>query len=86
MPPVRAPDGGDLGGMARCRQPVMDSGPDLSSLDRRIAGPMVPGDQQDDAVAAGYGAVEAAVDGRPSRVEVHPMKVEHPVRLDGPAT
>ena len=52
MAAVGAPDGGDAAGVARGGQPVVDRGADLAPLDRRLAGPMMAGDQQHHAVAA----------------------------------
>ena len=68
--------------MARCRQPVVNRGADAAPLDRRLAGPVMAGDQQHHAFAARDRLLKAAIDGRPRRVEIHPVQIEHAIRLD----
>jgi hypothetical protein len=52
MAPVRAPNRGDIRRMTRSREPVMDRRPNPPAFDRRIAWPVMPGDEQQQAVAA----------------------------------
>ena len=79
---MRTPDRGDVRGMARCSEPVVNRGADAAALDRRIAGAMVASDQQHEAVAARDGGLEGSVDRSPGGIEAHPMQIEHAVRLD----
>src|SRR6185369_16111623 len=85
MTPVRAADGGDARRVARGGEPVVDGGANAAPCDRRIAGPVVPGDQQQDAVAGRDRALERPVDRPPCGVERQAVQVEQPVRLDRPA-
>ena len=57
----------------------MDGSPDPASLQRRVAHPAVARDQEDKALAACDGVIEAAVDCSPRGVEVHPVQVDRPV-------
>ena len=82
MPPVRAAHGCDPTRVARSSQPIVNRGANLSTLDGRLARTMVTGDQQKDSLAAQDCRLEAAVDGSPGLVEVHPVKVENTIRLD----
>jgi hypothetical protein len=82
MTSVGAAHGGDPCRVARGSQPVVDRGANLAALDRRLARPMMAGDQEHDAVAAGNRLVEAAVDCMPGAVEVHSVEVEDSVDLD----
>jgi len=50
--PVSAPYGGDVLGMARSGEPVVNGRSDAASLDRRIARPMMAGDEQYDPLPA----------------------------------
>jgi hypothetical protein len=43
---------------------------------------MMTGDQEQDALAAVYGLIEAAIDRLPRTVEIHTVKIEHSVGLD----
>jgi hypothetical protein len=79
---MRAPDSRDIGGMARRGEPVVDGGADPAALNWRFPRTMMPGDEQDDALAAGDCPLKTLVDRLPRGVEVHAMQVEHPVRLD----
>jgi hypothetical protein len=82
MASVRVPNRGDIRRMARGFEPVMDRGPNPPSLDRRIAWPVMPGDQQQHAVAASDRLFETAIDCSPRGVEIHAMEVEHAIRLN----
>jgi len=82
MTSVSAAHGGDVRGMARGGEPVVDRGADPPALDRRIARPVVTGNQQHHAVAGRYGAFETTVDRLPRAIEVHAVEVEHAVGLD----
>ena len=52
MAAVGAANRSDSRRVARSRKPVVDCGADPPALDRRLARPVVAGDQQEDAVAA----------------------------------
>lgn len=68
--------------MARRRKPVVNRGADAPALDGWIAGPMMAGDQQQDAIAGADRPLERAIDRLPGGVEGHAVEVEHAVRLD----
>ena len=76
----------NLGGMPRSREPVMDRRPDPTPLHRRLARTMMAGDEQQKALTARDGLIEAAVDDGPSRVEVHAVQVNDAVRRGGSAS
>lgn len=80
--PVSPTNGGDIRGMARGREPVVNRGADLAALDRWLAGAVVAGNQQHQPVARGNGSLKAGVDCAPGGVEVHAVKVEHAVGPD----
>jgi hypothetical protein len=86
MPPVRTAHCGDFSSMAGRRQPVIYCGANPAALHRRLTGAVVAGDQQYDPLASSYRLLEAAVDRRPGRIEIHAVEVEYPVRFDCPAT
>ena len=81
MTPMSAADRRDRSGVARRRQPVVDRGPDFPALDRRIARPVVPRDQEYDALAPGDGSLQPAVDRGPGAVEIVAVQIEHSIRL-----
>ena len=83
MTPVGTANGSDLRGMPRSLQPVVDGSADLAALNRRIAGPGVARDQQDNPVAGGDRPLQPAVDRRPCPVEIEAVKVDNAVGLDG---
>lgn len=70
MPAVRTAHGGNARSVAGSREPVMDRGSDLAALDRRLAGTVMPGYQQQDSVSPGDSLLKAAVDGCPGAVEI----------------
>lgn len=82
MAAVCPADGSNVARVARRRQPVMHCRTDLSPLNRRFAGTMVSGDQQDQAVARPNGVFEAPINCAPGPVKTHAVKVDGPVRLD----
>ena len=82
MTRMSAPDCGNLRGMARDSQPVVNGGPNPAALDGRLAGPGMAGDEEDDTVAARDRHLESAIDRRPGLVERMPVKVDGAVRLD----
>jgi hypothetical protein len=82
MTPMGAANRGDRAGVARHREPIVNCSPDPAALDRWIAGPVMAGDQQDDALAPGNGPLKPAVDRLPGTVEGEAVEVEHAVRLD----
>src|SRR4051794_34499941 len=81
MAPVRAAHGSNARRVPRSGKPVVDRGPNAPARDRRLAWPMMAGNEQDNAVAAVNRLLENAVDRAPRGVERHPMQVEDPVRL-----
>src|SRR3954447_16395017 len=81
MPPVRPTDGSNARCVPRSGKPVVDRCADAPALDRRLPRPMMPGNEQDDAVARINRLLENAVDRAPRFVECHPVEVEPPVKL-----
>jgi len=79
---MRASNGGDLRRVAGCGQPVVDGSADPPALHRRVARPMMAGDQQDDTVAGADRLLERAVDRGPCAVEVQAVQVDDAVGLD----
>ena len=82
MAAVCAANGGDMRCVAGVRQPVVNCGTNAPALDRGIAGPVVPGDQQENSIPRGNGLLQRSVDRQPRRIEVHSVKIEDVVRLD----
>lgn len=72
----------DRSGVARCGQPIVNRSPDLPSLDGRIAGPVMPSNQEHDTVTSGDGLLQPAVDRGPCAVEAMAVQVEHPIGLN----
>jgi len=83
VPPVSAPDRRDSSRVTRMGKPVVHRGADAPALDRRVAGAMVAGYQQQHAIASVDGSFERAVNRLPCLVEVHAVQVERPIRFDG---
>jgi len=81
---MRAAHRSDRGGMARGGQPVVNGGADLAPFDGRLAGSMMPGDQQQDAITARDRLFQTEVDRRPGAVQVQSVKVEHTVGISPP--
>lgn len=79
---MRASNRGNVVGVAGGREPVMDDGADRSAADRRLSRAMMPGDQQNEAIAARNRLLEAAVDRAPGSVQAHPVEIDHTVRLN----
>ena len=82
MTAVGAAHGGDVRGMAGSGQPIVNRCSDAPALDRGLARPMMARDQEQHPLTASDGLFEAAIDRRPSAVEVHAVKVQDSVRLD----
>ena len=82
MASVRVPDRGDIRRVARRFEPVMHRRPNPPALDRRIARPVMPGDQQQHAIAASDCLFETAIDCLPRGVEIQAMEVEHTIRIN----
>lgn len=82
---MRATYGCDARSMPGMRQPVMNCGANLATLDGWFARSVVASDQQQHSVAAPNGLLQRAVDRRPGSVEGQAMKVEDAVRIDRPA-
>jgi hypothetical protein len=84
MTPVSPANRCDFPRVARCGEPVVDRGPDLAALHRRVARPVMARDQEHDALAASDRLLQPSVDRGPSRIEGQTMEIEHPIRLDRP--
>jgi hypothetical protein len=82
MASMGASHGGNGRRVARQGQPVVNRGTDAASFDWRSSGAVMPGDQEDDPLAARKRLFKDAVDRAPGAVEVHPMQVEDPIGLD----
>jgi hypothetical protein len=79
---MRSSNRSDVGGMARCSEPVVDGSPDRAAPDRRLARPLVTGDQKEHAVAARYRLLEGPVNCAPCAVEGQAVQIDDSVRLD----
>lgn len=84
MPAMSAPNGRNFAGMARCREPIVDRGADGSPPDRRLARPLVAGDEEQDPVAARDRLLERPVDRSPGAIQGQSMEVDNSVRLEQP--
>ena len=82
MTPVSAAHRGDISGVARRGEPVVDRSADAPAFDRRVARAVVAGDQKQHAVAGKNRLLEPAVDRLPGGVEGQAVKIERPVGLD----
>jgi hypothetical protein len=80
--PVSSANRGDPGGVARRGEPVVDRGADPATLNRRLARPVMAGDQQNDPDAVRNRPIEAEIDRPPRGLEVHAVKIEDAVRFD----
>src|SRR4051794_32519772 len=67
MPPVRAADRGNAWRVPRSGKPVVDGRADAPARDRRLARPMMAGNEQNDTVAGVNRLLENAIDGRATR-------------------
>jgi hypothetical protein len=81
MTPMSASNRSNRARMARSREPVVYGGPDLAPLDWRIARAVMPGDQENHAVAARDRLLQAAIDRLPRSVERHPVEVKRAIRI-----
>src|SRR5690348_1143414 len=81
MAAVRSPNRGNVWRVPRSGKPIVHRGPDASARNRRLARPMMAGNEQDNAVAGVNGMLETAVDAAPRGVERHPVQIKHPVGL-----
>ena len=72
----------DLVSVTGSRKPIMDRGPDPAAFHRRFAGAVMTGNQQQKPVPTSDSLIDAAVNCCPCSVEVHAVKVEHPIGLD----
>ena len=86
MAAVCAANGGDMRRMPGVGQPVVNRRTNAPAFDWRIAGPVRPGNQQENSIARRHGLIQGSVDGPPSGIEIHAVKIEGPVRLDRAAT
>src|SRR4051812_37953120 len=75
---------GDRRSVARSGEPVVHRGPDFPPLHRRRPRPVMPGNQQQQPVAARDCLLDSAVDRRPGAIEREAVEVEDPIRLDAP--
>lgn len=62
MASVGAPNRSNLRGMARYREPIVDRRPDPSTLDGRLTGARMPGDEQDHPIPPLDCLIQPAVD------------------------
>lgn len=60
----------------------MDGCADRAATHRRLAGTLMTGDQEKDALARADRIVERRIDRLPGALEVHPMKVDDAVGND----
>ena len=86
MTTVRSAYGGDAGSMPGSSKPVVNGGANSAALDRRFTGTVMAGDQQQYSITPSNGLFKASIDRCPGRIQVHPMKIEHPIRFDRAAS
>jgi hypothetical protein len=82
MTSVRTSNRGDVGGMARDGEPIVNGCTDPTTLDWRFARSMMTRDQKDHAVTAHNRLVDSAIDRAPGCFEIHAVKIDDPVRVD----
>src|SRR5437762_4083836 len=85
MTPVRSSNRHDVACVPGGCEPVVNSGADAAALDRRLAGSMATGDQQDYPFSARDRLLEAAVDGHPGCIQGHSVEIDRAIRLDSSA-
>ena len=79
---VRAAHRGDPRSVSRDRQPVVNRGADLASLDRWLAGSMMSGDEQDEPVTGIFGPLQLEIDRPPRTIEIEAVKIDDAVGLE----
>lgn len=84
MTTMGAANRSDLRGVPRCRKPVVHGSTDGAPADRRIAGALMAGDEEKQALAARDCLFERMVDRSPGAIEAHSMQVHHPIWRDSP--
>ena len=82
MPAMRAADRSDRMGVARGCQPAADRSSNAPANQRRIASPLVAGNEQNQPLAPRDCALEAVVDGLPCRIKAVTVEVDDSVGLD----
>jgi len=82
MTAVGASNSSDARGVARYRQPVVDSSADSAPLQRRFSLALVPGDQQQDPVAGGNCPLEAKVDRLPCPIQAVAVQIQCPIGIN----
>ena len=78
-------NGSDLRRVPGMGKPVVNGRANASAGDRRVARPVVAGDEQHDPVARADRALQPTIDRLPGGVEGHAVEIENAVRLDAPA-
>lgn len=86
MTSVGAADRSDRAGVARCREPVVNRGPDAAALNRRFSRTVMASDQKDNSLAPADGLLKPAIDCVPRGIEGQAVKIEDTVRLDRAGT
>ena len=86
MAAMGVPDSSDARRVARRSQPIVNSGADPSTFDRRIAAAMVAGYEQHDPISSRDRLFQCTVDRPPGAIEVHAVEVENSVGDDGART
>ena len=79
--PMSAADCCDIAAHGARPQPVVDRGTDGAAPNRRLAGPMVAGNQEKDSLALRDRMFQVPVDRAPGAIERHSVKVDDPVRF-----
>ena len=81
MAPVRTANGGNARRVPRSGKPIVNGRADAAALDRRLARPVMTGNEQDNPVAGVNRLLETAVDRAPRGVEGHAVEIERPIGL-----
>jgi hypothetical protein len=82
MTPVRSADRRNMRRMSRRGKPVVNRRADSTALHGRVAGTVVPSNQEHHALAGDDRPLKSTVDGAPRRIEVHSVQIEDAIRLD----
>ncbi len=86
MAAMRGSHRSDARGMARRGEPIVNGRPDPAARHRRLALPLMTGDEQDYPVARGRGLLQRMIDRVPRPVEIVTVKIECAIGSNAAAT
>ena len=82
MAAVSTPYRGNPRGMARCRQPVMNGGPDSAAFQWRLALALMPCDEEQHPVSCSNRALQPMIDGLPGAIETVAVEIDRSIGHD----